>query len=127
MRVVVRHWRIPSAVDQRLQTVVETRTYLATATALLSEREREEIVNRVAANPTEGVSLGGGIRKMRVGMPGRGKRSGARVVFVFGGDHMPVFLLAAFAKNERVELSPKERQELIKVADEIRSDYGKSR
>ena len=43
-----------------------------------------------------------------------------------GGDHRPIFLLAAFARNERVDLSPKERQGLIRVADRIRSEYGGS-
>ncbi len=59
-----------------MQTVVETRAYLTAAGSFLSEAELEEIVNRVAANPTAGVPLGGGISKMRVPAPGRDKRGG---------------------------------------------------
>lgn len=36
----------------------------------------------VAANPTAGTPLGGGIRKMRFARSGRGKSGGARVVFL---------------------------------------------
>ncbi|WP_419856213.1 type II toxin-antitoxin system RelE/ParE family toxin [Candidatus Poriferisodalis sp.] len=110
--------------DGRLYTVVETPTYLADATAFLSETEREEIVNRVAANPTEGVSLGGGIRKMRVKLPGRGRRGGARIVFLFGGDQMPIILLAAFRKNEKAGLTPKERQALVDIGRRLSAGDG---
>ena len=113
--------------DERLQTVVETPTYLTTAQAFLSEMEREEIVNRVAANPNEGASLGAGIRKVRIGLSGRGKRRGARVVNVFGGIHMPVFRLAAFAKNKKVDLTPQERQMLIRAGKRITAQYRSSR
>lgn len=127
MGVDIRQWRIPSNVDERLQTVVETPTYLTTAQAFLSEVEREEIVNRVAVNPNEGASLGAGIRKVRIGLSGRGKRGGDRVVYFFGGNHMPVFLLAAFAKNEKVDLTPQERQMLIRAGKRITAQYRSSR
>ena len=40
----------------RLQTVVETPAYLSTAKGLLSDSERDEVVNTVAKNPEAGVS-----------------------------------------------------------------------
>jgi hypothetical protein len=59
---------------------------------------------------------GGSIRKVRIAFGGRGKRGGARVIYLFGGDDIPVFLLAAFAKNEAAfaenekdDLTPAER------------------
>ena len=124
MSARLRQWRITSSVTGRLHTVVETTAYLAAAGAYLSEVEREEIVNRVDANPTEGVSLGGGIRKMRVAASGRGKRGGTRIVYLFGGDNLPVFLLTAFSKNEKADLMPMERQTLIAVGKRIAARYG---
>jgi hypothetical protein len=44
-----------------------------------------------------------------------GKRGGARVLYIFGGDDVPVFLLAAFAKNERADLTPAERATMAKT------------
>ena len=93
--------------------------YLETA-AFMSDSERAEIVDFVAANPRSGTDLGGGLRKLRFGVAGRGKRAGARVVYLFGGEHMPIFLLAAFAKSARSDLSQREFRVLKRTAQEIR-------
>ena len=45
------------------------------------------------------------VRKFRVAASGRGKRGGARVIYFFCGDDLPIFLLAAFAKNDRADLT----------------------
>ena len=57
----------------------------------------------VADDPQCGVVIPGtgGVRKLRVAASGRGKRGGARVIYLFGGDDVPAFLLAVFAKNEK--------------------------
>ena len=68
--------------SQKLITVVETSAYLAAAKDVFSDVERAEIVVTVATNPECGVALGGGLRKARVGLGGRGKRGGARLVFL---------------------------------------------
>ena len=106
-----------------LQTVVETPTYLAAARGVLSDEVRARIVNVVAENPAVGVALGGGVRKIRIPLPGRGKRGGARVVFLFAGEDIPVFLLTVFAKNEKANLSAGERTALIAAAKELAADY----
>ena len=105
------------------QTVVETPAYLTAANGVLSDAERVEVVNIVAENPEAGVPLGGGIRKMRVTRPGRGKRGGARVVFLFSGEDIPVFLLTVFTKNEKTDLSIRERTALITAAKQMIEDY----
>ena len=107
----------------RLQTVVETPAYLSAAKGLLSDSERSEVINTLAENPETGVALGGGIRKMRIARPGRGKSSGARVVFLFSGEDIPVLLLTVFAKNEKAALSSRERTALIATAREMIENY----
>ena len=102
---------------------METPSYLSAAKGLLSDRERDEVVNQVAKNPEAGVSLGGGIRKMRIARTGRGKSSGARLVFLFCGENLPVFLLTVFAKNEKANLSLRERAALAALAKELIEDY----
>ena len=109
--------------SQRLRTVVETPAYLAAARGTLSEIERADIVEMVAGNPRVGVALGGGLRKARVGRSGRGKGGGARVVFLVAGDDLPIFLLTAFAKNEKANLSTKERAMLVGTARQMIEDY----
>jgi hypothetical protein len=67
-----------------MQTVVETPSYLADADRLFSQTERAAVVDRLASDPTCGVIIpgGGGIRKVRFGFGARGKRSGARIIYV---------------------------------------------
>jgi hypothetical protein len=108
-----------------MQTVVETPPYLADAERLFSEDERTAIIDTVSADPQCGVVIPGtgGVRKVRVAASGRGKRGGARVIYLFGGDDVPVFLLAVFAKNEKSDLSPAERNSLGKVTAEMLRTY----
>ncbi|MDE2883059.1 MAG: type II toxin-antitoxin system RelE/ParE family toxin [Acidobacteriota bacterium] len=110
-----------------MQTVVETPAYLVAARGVLSDARRAEVVNMVAGNPRAGVALGGGVRKARIPLSGRGKRGGARVVFLFAGEDIPVFLLTVFAKNEKADLSVAERDALIRAAEELAADYRRDR
>ena len=108
-----------------MQTVVETPPYLADAERLFTADERAAVVDAVSADPQCGVVIpgSGGIRKVRFGFGGRGKSGGARIIYVFGGDDVPVFLLAAFAKNERADLTPKERTALRKAVADMLASY----
>lgn len=81
----------------------------------------------MAANPFVGdlVPGGGGIRKLRVGLAGREKRGGARVICYVHSTELPLFLLACFAKNERSDLTIKERRLLAAAVKTIPRTYGK--
>jgi hypothetical protein len=108
-----------------MHTVVETPAYLGDAQRLLNRQERDAIVDLVADDPLCGVVIPGtgGVRKFRVGVEGRGKRGGARVIYLFGGDDVPVFLLAIFAKNEKADLTAAERNDLGKSVTAMLDDY----
>jgi hypothetical protein len=108
-----------------VQTVVEMPGYLKVAEAIFSEAERQRIVSMVAADPECGEVMQGtgGFRKVRVGRSGMGKRGGARVVYMLRGDAFPIFLVTAYAKNEKENLTKKERNDLAKRADEIFARY----
>ena len=108
-----------------MQTVVETPFYLADAERLFSPDERKAIVDRLAADPTCGVIIagGGGIRKVRFGFGGRGKSGGARIIYFFSGESLPVFILAVFAKNEKANLSMAERNALAGLITEMVRNY----
>jgi len=99
--------------------------YLKAAEGIFSEAERARIVDMVAADPECGELMQGtgGFRKVRVGRSGMGKRGGARVVYILRNDAFPIFLVTAYAKNEKDNLTRKERNELAKRADEIFCRY----
>lgn len=108
-----------------MQTVVETPSYLALARKLLSESEMSDIVTMIAADPKCGdvIRETGGFRKVRVRVGARGKSGGARVVYIYRNESFPVFLITVFAKNEKANLTKKERNELRKRADDIFDTY----
>ncbi len=112
-----------------MHTVVETPTYLADAEKLFSRIERAAIVDRLAADPKCGVVVpgGGGIRKVRFGFGSRGKSGGARIIYLFGGEDLPIFILAVFAKNEKSDLSAAERNALGKMVDVMIKGYQRQR
>ena len=107
-----------------LQTVVELDSFLKRAKAIMSDEERTDIVNYLAANPEVGVSLGGGLHKVRLPRVGSGKSGGYRTLYVFGGKHMPLFLLTVFAKNEKDNLSRAEQADLVETSKRIIAAYG---
>lgn len=108
-----------------MQTVVETPSYLGDAERLFTREERTAIVDEIAADPKCGVVIPGtgGVRKVRVGFGGRGKSGGARVIYLFGGYDVPVFLLAVFAKNEKANLTAAERNTLGKSVAAMLENY----
>jgi hypothetical protein len=110
---------------QIVQTVVETPGYLKTAEAIFTAAEREQIVSMLAANPDCGIVMQatGGFRKERVARSGMGKRGGARVIYILRNQNFPIFLMAAYAKNEKEKLTKQERNQLAKRADEIFEQY----
>src|SRR5712692_8697522 len=101
------------------QSVVETEAYLVRAEKLMTQGEREAVVDMVAANPIVGVRVPGlsGLRKMRIPLKGRGKRGGGRVIYWFRSEGLPVVLLYVFAKNEASDLTPAQAKTLSKAIE----------
>ena len=86
---------------------METHEFLSATKKLMDDAERAELVLYLAYNPTAGdvIPGSGGVRKVRWGLEGRGKRGGARVIYFFHDMEMPLLLLKAYAKNEQEDLS----------------------
>lgn len=100
-------------------TIAEVPEYIRQAEKLLTEAERQDVLNYLAAHPKDGdlIQGTGGIRKLRWGRGGRGKSGGVRVIYYYHSDVMPLYLLTLFPKNERDNLSKAERNELAKLVD----------
>lgn len=98
-------------------SVVETPEFLTATSKLLSDEERALLVDHLAYNPMAGdlIPGTGGVRKLRWGLEGRGKRGGARVVYFHHDAGMPLFALTACAKNERADLSQQDRNDFRRL------------
>jgi hypothetical protein len=108
----------------QLQTVVELPEFLRRAKAIMSDEQRDALVDFLAANPQAGIPLGGGLRKVRFARTGGGKSGGYRSVHVFGGTDIPLFLVTVFAKSERDNLTKGERADLVLLAKALTAQYG---
>ena len=104
-----------------LITIAETNAFITQAKALFTDDERHEVVNGIAADPKCGVLIqgSGGVRKVRVALPGKGKSGGARIVYFYHNDTIPLYLLAVFAKNEKANLTKAEQGALKKMTGAI--------
>lgn len=98
-------------------TVVETAEFLSKTKPLMGARERAEVVAFVAANPEAGdiIPETGGVRKIRWALRGMGKRGGARVIYYYHSERLPVFMLSAYAKNRKANISKAERNTLKRL------------
>jgi hypothetical protein len=103
--------------------------FLAATKKLMDDEERAELVEYLAYNPTVGdvIPGSGGVRKMRWGLEGRGKRGGARVIYLFHDLEMPLFVFTAYAKNERENLSQAEIKAFQKLAQILVDRHSKRR
>jgi len=54
------------------------------------------------------IRASGGLRKLRWGTSGRGKRGGVRVIYYWRVDAERIYLMALYAKNEVEDLSPRD-------------------
>ncbi len=106
-------------------TIVELPEFIRLSKRLLSEDERTRLVNYLAVHPAEGVLIQGtgGIRKLRWGRQGTGKRGGVRVIYYFYNEQYPLFLLTIFGKSQKVNLTQAERNELAKLTQLLIEQY----
>lgn len=108
-------------------TVVELPEFQRRAKAIgMSEEEKVGLIEMLARDPETGVSLGGGVRKVRVAPVRGGKSGGYRVLHFYRHEGLPVFLLTVFAKNEKANISQGERAALVTLCDRIAAAYGRA-
>jgi hypothetical protein len=111
-----------------MQTVLLRPTFERQAKAAgLSEDDIAAIASALAADPLAGDLITGTARKVRFARSGSGKSGGYRTVHYFGGDDVPIFLLALIDKRERANLSKAERNELAAILLKIAAAYRRER
>jgi hypothetical protein len=106
-------------------TIVELPSFQEDVDGIFTETEREELTDFLSANPHHGdiIPGTGGIRKIRWRVAGSGKRGGARVIYYFRDLNIPVFLLAAYKKGERMDLTMAEREVMRHLVDHLIKEY----
>ncbi len=106
---------------KRPVSVIEFAAYRRRASELLTAEQRDAVIDLVAYEPTRGdiIPGSGGLRKVRIGRDGIGRRGGTRVVYYFYNEDFPILLLALYAKNEKGDLTTAEKREFAAAMKEI--------
>jgi hypothetical protein len=84
-----------------LLTFVETALFTRLIDEYLSDDEYAALQQALVANPEAGdvIPGSGGVRKLRWGVAGRGKRGGIRVIYYLRLQQRQIWMLTAYAKN----------------------------
>ena len=109
-----------------MQTIIELPEYLKQADKLLSNSERQSIINYLAVHPSAGAIMQGtgGIRKLRWSAQGKGKSGGVRIIYYHHNESIPLFLLTLFGKGEKTNLTKAGRNDLAKFTSLLVKNYG---
>ena len=100
--------------------IVRTRVYERRIEKLLSPAERERVENEIAEDPAAWpvIQGTGGVRKARFGRDGLGRSGGGRIAYAFWEAYGTLYLLAAYAHNEKDNFS---KAELNAIRDLVKS------
>ena len=79
----------------------------------------------IAANPLAAPIIpgSGGIRKMRWGSSGRGKRGGVRTIYFFHREVATIYLLTIYAKGDREDLRPSDLKAWSRLVAAIKKGH----
>tara|TARA_R110002124_G_scaffold286310_1_gene466838 strand:- start:22495 stop:22812 length:318 start_codon:yes stop_codon:yes gene_type:complete len=99
---------------------LETPIFTKQITKLISDKEYHLLQLQLAVRPESGdiIKGSGGIRKLRWSGSGRGKRGGIRIVYYFINDDEKIYMLFAYPKNVKDDLSSDQLKQLKKLVEE---------
>ena len=102
--------------------VFTTRTCERAIRKLLSDDAREEMEASIVVAPGQAPIIRGtgGIRKLRWAGSGRGRRGGIRTIYFYHVGPEAMYLLTAYAKSDRDDLTPADVKVLSRLVAEIK-------
>ena len=87
--------------------LIETSVFTKQVEARLSDEQYRALQLTLVLRPDAGKLIpgSGGLRKLRWGIAGRGKRGSVRVIYYWQADPGRIFLLFLYTKNSQSDLS----------------------
>lgn len=64
----------------------------------------------------------GGVRKLRWPAKGKGKRGGARIIYLYVVISARIYLIRCYAKNVKTDLTADEKKQLQQIAAHLKGD-----
>ena len=100
----------------------ELKSFTKFITENISDEEYLNFQCYLAKNPLKGdlIQKTGGARKIRIGLPNKGKRGGARVIYYWHNTQGIIWFLKAYAKNDKADISENDRKEISTVIEDLK-------
>jgi len=104
-----------------------TPEYESAVAQLLDDEETRELEFSISTDPEAHpiIKGTGGVRKARWARKGIGKSGGIRVIYFYVDSPGVVYMISTFAKSEKANLSPKERNALYDLAKRFKHEKEK--
>jgi len=85
----------------------------------MSEDDYRQLQSALLIRPDMGdlIPGSGGLRKLRWKLRGRGKRGGVRVIYYWATSREEIWMLLAFAKAKKEDLSPQQLKLLRRIVE----------
>ena len=106
-------------------TFIESPSFTRELAELWPDAEYAAFQQFLAANPARGDVIPGlgGLRKVRWAAKGKGKRGGARVIYLLLVQPGIIYLFQAYTKGDITDLSPEQKKRLRVAVDEIKTQF----
>jgi hypothetical protein len=111
----------PMAYTHKGMEFLETSVFTRSVLELLSDDAYRRLQFSLSGNPEAGALIrgGGGIRKLRFALPGTGKSGGTRVIYYWIRERHQIYMLLAYPKSKKDNLSDKETAILRNIVKEL--------
>jgi hypothetical protein len=108
--------------DTHETTVLQLPKFKAEATELIGTDGIEAVAVYLIDHPDAGdiIPGSGGARKVRWAAKGKGKRGGARIIYLYVVITARIYLLRCYAKNFKADLTADEKKELRQLAAHLK-------
>lgn len=109
---------------KKLITIIEFPSFTAQVGVVIKTSERDDLINFLARQPDAGEEITGtgGVRKLRWGGMGKGKRGGLRVIYYFYNETAPVFLLTVYGKGIQEDLNSEQKKKITALAKLLKEE-----
>ena len=99
---------------------LETSVFTSRLRGLVDEDQYRAVQLALLLRPEQGPLIpgSGGLRKLRWGAKGRGKRGGLRLIYYWAPQEQAFYMLYVYAKNEQSDLTPAQVKILRRIVRE---------